>query len=281
MDKKDELIENARISVQNQKDRIENGEVIIEHGNERDGKVIVTKNVLLDENKNEVFYYGYMIFDPYADKPFCYIESTELFTDFEKTTSLEGNALPYSGYQSVITRNLSGVFTEYVKNFNFDMYNVYFKSDSNSPQKLTSSVHGFMHKTDPVQLLFIDFNSRDISTVAGVHINNEGKVSVDRGNINEDGQIDVEEMINGVLDEINMEALFTGEFGNLSLARRREKAEEIVKDRMNNLPIALGETSMNILIEAGLKGRKIDQDQVNDAKEHNRDNKGEQTIDEK
>ncbi len=227
-----EMLDSARERIGRQIERTESGEVVCEKTSSEGEKVIVTKTMARDENGNDTPVYGYRIFRPYMDKPFCYIESTELFTDFEKKTSVEGNPLPYTGYQSVIIRNLTGTFSEYVHDRNFDMYNVYFKSRPSDKVKMTSSVHGFMDETDPVQLIFIDFMSGEIYVAAGAHTNREQKVSIDHGGIKPDGSIDVDKMVKEVVSEMQAEEFLTGETRVLSRRQKEEKAKKIVEERM-------------------------------------------------
>ena len=244
---KSEMLGNAKDRIRKQVERIKAGEVVCEKTSPEGDKVVVTKTTARDENGNDMPVYGYMIYYPYTDEPFCYIESTELFTDFEKKTSIEGNALPYTGYQSVITRNLTGTFSEYVHDRNFDMYNVYFKNKPSDKVKMTSSVHGFMDKTDPVQLIHIDFMTGEIYRAAGVHTNRENKVSVDYGGIKTDGTLDVEEMVHNIADEMQAEAFLTGDGNGLSRKQREEKAREVVKSRIeafNDMRKLMGSTEV-------------------------------------
>ncbi len=229
IDERTRMLEVAKQKIMEEVKAIEDGEVVCEDVSYEKERVVVTKIKRSGKSEDQPEEYGYMVYRPYYDKPYCYIKSTELFTDFQKGTDVKGNPLPYTGYQSTIIRNLTGRFSEYVHDFNFDMYSEYIRSDPSAKVQFTSSVRGHM-ETDPTQILFIDWKAQTITRLASVHITPKGEVSLDCGNVKPDGKVDVEEMIGWIAEEIMAEAFITGK-GPVTPKKAKELAREIYEKR--------------------------------------------------
>ena len=223
-----------------QVERARRGEPVCDVTTSDGARVVVTKSMMKDQKGNDSSMYEYMIYYPYKSSPYCYIESPELFTDFEKTTSVEGNALPYSGPQSVLVRNLTGVFKEYVhtdmNNGNFHTYTVYIKAKPTDKVKWGAGYTQYMHKTDPVPLVLVDFVDHDIVRTAGLYTSSFGgeeRIVADLFHIKPDGSLDIEGKVKEVEGQIEaMGAL--GEIPILSRGKTKEMARETVKERMDN-----------------------------------------------
>ena len=229
IDERTRMLEVAKQKIMEEVKAIEDGEVVCEDVSYEKERVVVTKIKRSGKSEDQPEEYGYMVYRPYHDKPYCYIRSGQLFTDFHKGTDVAGNPLPYTGYQSTIIRNLTGRFSEYVHDFNFDMYSEYIRSAPSDKVQFTSSVRGHM-ETDPSQILFIDWKNQTITRLASVHITPKGEVSLDCGNVKPDGKVDVEEMIRWIAEEVLAEAFIRGE--KITAKEAQRIAEGICKDRL-------------------------------------------------
>ena len=234
------MFNNVQRIAYDQVDRARMGEPVYEKTFSDESRVVVTKAAMKDQEGNETSMYEYMIYYPFKKLPYCYIESPELFTDFEKTTSVEGNALPYSGPQSVLVRNLTGIFREYVhtdmNNGNIHTYTVYMKAKPTDKVKWGAGYTQYMHKTDPVPLALVNFTDHDIVRTAGLYTHSFGgeeRIVADLFHINPDGSLDIEGKIKEVEGQIQaMGAL--GEIQALNEQEREEKARDTVRERMDN-----------------------------------------------
>lgn len=232
---KEEMLIKAKQAVNDQIERIESGEPIFTGTDNENNTVVVKKNTVKDHNGNEVVLFGYILYRYEREKPFCYFESTEYFTDFKKRTSNNGYVLGYTDAKAVIERNLTGQFTEYVREQTWDSYNVFYKSEKADAKSVTSSVHGFERKTDPTQLLYIDFYCKQINIAAGAHTVDGKTVSIDHANLKADGTPDYEEMYEWLLDEMRVERVFSDTYRGLSEEAMKAVASRAVKDRVNFL----------------------------------------------
>ena len=235
---KEDMLLNARINVNSQIERIKSGEKIIEDTDNDNNRVVVTKNTVKDIEGNDVTIYGYIVSRNILDEyiPFCYFESTVLFTEFKKNTSYEGIPTIYTDAKGIIERNLTGRFTEYVKQgSNWDMYNVFYKNPDQNGVRITSSVHGFQDATDPVQLAYIDFINEEIYIAAGAYAKGDKTISIDHGGIKKDGTVDYEQMYGWLLDEILVENAFSDKFKNLTIEEKKELAHTTIQQRQSFL----------------------------------------------
>ena len=196
---RNEMFQRVKDVAYDQIDRARAGEKVYDVTNSHGDRVVITKANMKDQNGNETSMYEYMIYYPFQTLPYCYIESPELFTDFEKTTSVEGNDLPYGGApQSVLVRNLTGVFREYVhtdmNNGNYHTYTVFIKAKPEDKIKWGAAYPQYMYRTDPVPLVLVDFVEHNIVRTAGVYTHpfeGEERIVADLFHINDDGSIDI------------------------------------------------------------------------------------------
>lgn len=252
------MFNNVQRIAYDQVDRARMGEPVYEKTFSDESRVVVTKAAMKDQEGKETSMYEYMIYYPFKKSPYCYIESPELFTDFEKTTSVEGNALPYSGPQSVLVRNLTGIFREYVhtdmNNGNIHTYTVYMKAKPTDKIKWGAGYTQYMHKTDPVPLVLVNFTDHDIVRTAGLYTHSfegEERIVADLFHINLDGSLDIE----GKIKEVNSQMQAMGALGEMKAVteeERKKMAEAIVKERMKNLG-NLPTLAANILLDIATK----------------------------
>ena len=234
------MLNNVQRIAYDQVDRARMGEPVYEKTFSDESRVVVTKAAMKDQEGNETSMYEYMIYYPFKKSPYCYIESQELFTDFEKNTSVEGNALPYSGPQSTLVRNLTGIFREYVhtdmNNGNIHTYTVYIKAKPTDKVKWGAGYTQYMHKTDPVPLVLVNFTDHDIVRTAGLYTHSfegEERIVADLFHINPDGSLDIE----GKVKEVNSQMQAMGALGEMKALTEEERnkmAEAIVKKRMDD-----------------------------------------------
>ena len=237
--------------------RILEGEVIRDFVNDEGERIVVTKT------SNGM--YGYAVYDKGSDTPHYYVEGSTLLEDLNKKTDYSGKGLRYEGAKSMIQRNMTGLFYEYIKDPGFEALYVSIQCPPTSTIQIGQIYAGY-NSQDPVALMSASFYDRKFyyAEVAEI-IMEEDKplIRVGMGTLHDDGTPAIEETIQNYFEAERYKKAFGGPYMNES--ETASKTEQCARNAQSifygmyqelGLPI-LEEVKPNSLISDGLQGKPV------------------------